>query len=71
MAKTLEMQFTNEDGKTTTVSIENPKEPVDTGAVSAAMDTIVASNAFLTVGGPLVAIKGARVVERNVEEVQL
>ncbi|WP_077618280.1 DUF2922 domain-containing protein [Bacillus sinesaloumensis] len=71
MAKTLEMLFTNEDGKTATVSIENPKEPVDSVALSAAMDAIVASNAFLTPSGAIVAKKGARVVERNVEDVEL
>ena len=71
MAKTLEMQFTNLSGKTATVSIENPKEPVDVQAVSAAMDLIVATDAFLTSGGPIVSKKGARIVERNVEEVQL
>lgn len=71
MAKTLEMQFINEDGKTATVSIENPIEPVDPAAVSAAMDTIVSSNAFLTPGGPIVSKKSARVVERNVESVEL
>ncbi|MEH7386031.1 DUF2922 domain-containing protein [Bacillus sp. JJ1521] len=70
MAKTLEMQFINQDGKTATVSIENPKEPVDTAAVSAAMDLIVSSNVFITPGGPIMEKKGARVVERNVESVE-
>ena len=71
MAKTLEMQFINMSGKTATVSIENPIEPVDVQAVSAAMDLIVSTDAFLTPGGPIVSKKGARIVERNVEEVQL
>ncbi|WP_449537993.1 DUF2922 domain-containing protein [Ferdinandcohnia sp. Marseille-Q9671] len=71
MAKTLEMQFTNEDGKTASISIENPIEPVDPQAVSAAMDTILSANVFLTSGGDLVAKKGARVVERNVETVEI
>ncbi|MDR4890142.1 DUF2922 domain-containing protein [Fredinandcohnia sp. QZ13] len=71
MAKTLEMQFKNEDGKTTTISIENPIEPVDAGAVSAAMDLIVSTNVFLTPGGAIVEKKGARVVERNVATVEM
>ncbi|WP_010677115.1 DUF2922 domain-containing protein [Bacillus timonensis] len=71
MAKTLEMQFTNEAGKTATVSIENPKEPVDPAAVTAAMDLIVSSDVFLTPGGPITAKKGARVVERNIEAVEI
>ena len=71
MAKTLEMQFKNEDGKTATISIENPIEPVDAAAVSAAMDLIISTNAFFTPGGAIVEKKGARVVERNVETVEL
>ncbi|MFS0821416.1 DUF2922 domain-containing protein [Bacillus timonensis] len=71
MAKTLEMQFKNEDGKTATISIENPIEPVDAVAVSAAMDLIISTNVFLTPGGAIVEKKGARVVERNVETVEL
>ncbi|MEH7380334.1 DUF2922 domain-containing protein [Bacillus sp. JJ1533] len=57
------MLFTNEDGKTAKVSFENPNEPVVTGAVSATMDVIVASNAFLTPSGAIVAEKAARVVK--------
>ncbi|RFB17353.1 DUF2922 domain-containing protein [Bacillus sp. HNG] len=71
MAKTLEMQFKNEDGKTTTISIENPIEPVDAESVSAAMDLIVSTNVFLTPGGAIVEKKGARVVERNVATVEM
>ncbi|MEH7383272.1 DUF2922 domain-containing protein [Bacillus sp. JJ1533] len=71
MAKTLEMQFINEDGKTAIVSIENPIEPVDTAALSAAMDLIVSTDAFITAGGSIVEKKGARIVERNVQTVEL
>ncbi|NSL52712.1 DUF2922 domain-containing protein [Calidifontibacillus erzurumensis] len=71
MSKKLEMQFINFEGKTSTISIDNPIEPVDPAAVSSAMDTIIAANIFATSGGDLVAKKGARIVERNVSEVEL
>jgi len=71
MAKTLEMTFTNTDGKPAKVSIENPIEPVDPGKVAQAMDQIIASTVFFTAGGVLVDKRGARVVERNVAEVGL
>lgn len=71
MAKTLEMRFKNEEGKNATISVDEPIEPVDPAAVSAAMDAILASNAFFTNGGDLVSKVDARVVERNVEEVEL
>lgn len=71
MAKTLEMQFTNEAGKVATISIESPIEPVDPVVLSAAMDTILTANVFVTAGGDLVSKRGARVVERNVLPVEL
>jgi hypothetical protein len=69
--KTLELKFENTDGKIVTYSLEQPKEPVDPAAVAAAMDTIIAENAFTSSGGNLVAKKSARVVERNVEDIEL
>jgi hypothetical protein len=71
MAKVLEMQFTNLEGKVAKITIENPIEPVDPAALSAAMDTIVASDIFTSSGGGFVAKHGARVVERNVVDVEL
>jgi hypothetical protein len=69
--KTLELKFENVDGKIVTYSLEKPIEPVDPAIVSAAMDTIIAENAFTSSGGDLIAKKSARVVERNVGEVEL
>lgn len=71
MSKKLELQFKNFEGKTTTISIDDPIEPVEAANVSAAMDTIISANIFTSKGGDLVAKKGARVVERNVEDVIL
>jgi hypothetical protein len=71
MSKKLELQFTNLEGKTATISIDDPIEPVVPATVSAAMDTIIATNIFTSTGGDLVAKKGARVVERNVADVEL
>ena len=71
MSKKLELQFVNFEGKTATISIDDPIEPVGAAAVSAAMDTIIATNIFTSTGGDLVAKKGARVVERDVTEVDL
>ncbi|MBM6619119.1 DUF2922 family protein [Bacillus suaedaesalsae] len=71
MAKTLQLQFLNEEQKTVTISIDNPIEPVSPAAVDAAMDTILTANVFISSGGDLVSKKGARVVERNVADVAL
>jgi len=65
------MNFLNTDGKLAKVSIENPIEPVNPVALEQAMDQLIASNVFSTPGGDLVQKRGARVVERNVVEVEL
>lgn len=71
MAKTLELQFVTDLGKNTKLTVDNPKEPIDPAAVKLAMEQIIASNAFQTPSGTLVAIGSARVIERNVAEYEL
>ncbi|MFJ7829352.1 DUF2922 domain-containing protein [Peribacillus sp. NPDC097284] len=71
MAKALEMIFVTEEGKSSTISVDNPKEPVDVNQVKQAMQQIIAQNVFITSSGDIVSIKGARVVERNVEDVEV
>jgi hypothetical protein len=71
LAKTLQLQFFNEESKTVTISIDNPIEPVDTLALNAAMDAILTANVFTSAGGNLVSKKGARIVERNVADVTM
>ncbi|SFM26974.1 Protein of unknown function [Gracilibacillus orientalis] len=69
--KKIELKFENEEGKTVTFSLDNPVEPVDPAAVSTAMDAILSQNAFFSSGGDLVAKKSARIVERNVNEIEI
>ncbi|SDM55320.1 DUF2922 domain-containing protein [Sediminibacillus halophilus] len=69
--KKLELKFLNEEDKTVTISLDQPVEPADPAAVNTAMDEIIAQNAFFSSGGDLVSKKGARIVERNVEEIEL
>ena len=71
MAKTLELQFTTEMGKTASLSVDNPKEPIDEAVVKLSMAQIIASQVFTTGSGKLVAAKGARVVDRNVTDYEL
>ncbi|MFP5113776.1 DUF2922 domain-containing protein [Bacillaceae bacterium C204] len=71
MAKTLELQFSTEFGKTASLSVENPKEPIDESVVKQSMAQIIASGIFTTASGNFVAAKGARVVDRNVTEYEL
>ncbi|PFP26581.1 hypothetical protein COJ96_17410 [Bacillus sp. AFS073361] len=71
MAKTLELHFNTELGKTASLSIENPKEPIDEAVIKQSMAQIIASEIFTTTSGKFVAAKGARVVDRNVTDYEL
>jgi hypothetical protein len=71
MAKTLELQFVTDLGKTTKLTVDNPKEPINPAAVKLAMEQIIASNAFQSNYGTPVSVGSARVVERNVTEYEL
>ncbi|MEH7415707.1 DUF2922 domain-containing protein [Neobacillus drentensis] len=71
MAKTLELQFATEFGKTAKITVDNPKEPVDEEVVKLSMAQIIAANIFTTASGKLVSAKGARVVDRNVTDYEL
>ncbi|MGG3466118.1 DUF2922 domain-containing protein [Neobacillus pocheonensis] len=71
MAKTLELQFGTEFGKTARLSIDNPKEPVDEAVIKLSMAQIIASEVFTTASGKFVDAKGARVIDQNVTEYEL
>ena len=68
MPKTLELQFSTETGKVAKISIDHPKEPVDSVALKSVMTNIISSNVFQSSNGRLVTVKGARLLERNVTE---
>ncbi|MCM3717638.1 DUF2922 domain-containing protein [Fictibacillus phosphorivorans] len=71
MAKVLELQFLNQENKTVTVRLDAPIEPVDPVAVNAAMDTVIAQNIFISSGGRYTSKKGARIVDREVSDINL
>ncbi|WP_163102122.1 DUF2922 domain-containing protein [Peribacillus alkalitolerans] len=71
MAKTLELLFVSEQGKNLTISIDNPKEPIDVETVKSSMDTIIAQQVFTSAVGKPASKKGVRVVERNVNDLEM
>jgi len=71
MAKTLELQFATEFGKTARISVDNPKEPIDEEVVKLSMQQIITSDIFTSSSGRFVAPKGAKVIERNVTDYEL
>jgi hypothetical protein len=71
MAKTLELEFVTELGKSVRLSVENPKEPVEEAVVKNAMEEMIASGVFTSANGNFTSVKGARVIDRNVTEYEI
>nr|WP_295973338.1 DUF2922 domain-containing protein [uncultured Bacillus sp.] len=71
MAKTIELQFTNTNGKVSNLVVDNPKEPIDPGAIKTVMERIITANVFSGKNGEFVSIAKARLVDHNVTEYEL
>lgn len=67
--KTLELKFSNDEGRIVTLTLDDPIEPIDPEAIQQAMAQIIDTNAIYSSGGDLVAKHSARVVERHVEDI--
>lgn len=63
MAKTLVMNFLNEQGKKTAVRVNNVKDSLSEAQVTAAMDVIIAKNIFESTGGDLKMKDSASIVD--------
>lgn len=66
MAKTLQMVFRNDLGKTVTFNLPEPKEGITQAQVMAVMQDIVAKNIFMVKEGQLVQAVEAKVTSRDV-----
>ncbi len=71
MAKKLELIFRNEENKITKLTVDNAIDDLDPQDVKGAMESIIAKKVFLSGGGELVGISGARVVDTQVQELDL
>ncbi|WP_078555092.1 DUF2922 domain-containing protein [Bacillus alkalicellulosilyticus] len=69
MSKRLELLFENETGRTVTISLDDPVYPTNAATVLAAMNEVITQGAITSTSGDLVSVKGARIVERTVEEI--
>ncbi len=71
MTQVLELQFETTAGKTTTIAIDTPKSNVTAEEIQQVMQTIIAKNVFNGQASALVAMRGARIVDRQVTEFEL
>ncbi|MGE7694094.1 DUF2922 domain-containing protein [Lysinibacillus sp. NPDC094177] len=71
MTQVLELQFETAAGKTTTFVIDAPKPKLTTEEIQKVMQKIITKNVFDGQAGALVAMSGARIVDRQVTEFEL
>ncbi|RWZ60790.1 DUF2922 domain-containing protein [Halobacillus fulvus] len=69
--KKLELKFLNADERIVTITLDHPVEPVDPALIHAAMDAVIQENCFFSSGGDFMEKKEARIVERNVFDIEL
>ncbi|MFP3917308.1 DUF2922 domain-containing protein [Lysinibacillus telephonicus] len=71
MSQVLELKFNTANGKTMTISVNDPKQNLTASEIVTAMQTIISEDVFHNEGHGLVAINEARIVDRNVSEIDL
>ncbi|ABO51586.1 conserved hypothetical protein [Desulforamulus reducens MI-1] len=71
MSKTLELTFVNATGGKVTLRVVDPKENLTEAEVKTVMDQVVAKDVFTSSGGSLVGVASARIVSRDVAEIDL
>ena len=71
LVKYLMMTFITESGDKATLSVSGLKEDLTAEEIGAAMDVIIAKNAFITKGGDLKGKYNAQIVARNVDELDV
>ncbi|ABO49055.1 conserved hypothetical protein [Desulforamulus reducens MI-1] len=71
MTKTLELIFVNVAGDKVTLRVNDPRDDLQEAEVRTVMDTVVAKNVFTSTGGSLTGVAGARLVTRDVAELNI
>lgn len=69
MAKVLRMSFQNAQGRSVSINLREPVEPLNPVVVGSCMDKVIIGNIFNTSGGDIIAKLKAETVETTVETV--
>lgn len=67
MSDTLQMIFSNTEGRNTTLSVVDPDPELTALEVEAVMDSVIIRNIFQTTGGDIVGKVRAQIVSRTVD----
>ena len=71
MTKTLELVFVNMAGDKVTMRVADPRDDLQEAEVRTVMDQVVAKDVFTSSGGSLTGVAGARLVTRDVAELNI
>ncbi len=71
MARKLELIFKNAADKSVKITVDDARENITPVEVKNAMEAIVAKNVFTGAGGELISIQNARIVDTNIQELEL
>ncbi|WP_366922159.1 DUF2922 domain-containing protein [Metallumcola ferriviriculae] len=71
ITKNLELIFQTSTGRRSTIRIPNPKDTLTAAEVQTAMNDIIGKNVFHVDGSSYTGILGARIVTRDVSELQV
>ncbi|MBC8060596.1 MAG: DUF2922 domain-containing protein [Clostridiaceae bacterium] len=71
LVKYLIMTFKTEGGDKASLSVSGIKDDLTAEDIAAAMDVIIAKNAFVVKGGDLTEKYNAQIVTRNVDEIEV
>lgn len=67
MSETLQMIFSNADGRNITISIADPEVDLTALEVESVMDSVITRNIFQTTGGNIISKVRAQIVARTVD----
>ena len=71
LVKYLMMTFTTEGGDKATLSVSGIKEDLTAEEIAAAMDVIIAKDAFIAKGGSLKEKLSAQIITKNVDQINV
>lgn len=66
----LELGFLDELNKKFRISIDDPKEDLDSIQIQGAMESLLTYDIFVSNGVGLAAIDGAKIIRTNIEEIE-
>ena len=66
--RVLRLTFTTAGGKTYAITVPNPREDLQQAEAMAAMNSIIASDIFLTSSGALIGIRDIRVIDTTTND---